>query len=271
MSAPSAVLPSVFVSHGSPTLILEADSPARAFLSGLGERLGRPAAILAVSAHWMTHRPLVSTAQRPETIHDFTGFPDALYRLTYPAPGAPALAERAAALLVEAGFPAGTDPRQGLDHGAWVPLRLMYPDAGIPVAQVSILPGQGAGVHLALGRALAPLRREGVLILGSGGAVHNLRHFRFGGGGLAPWATDFTGWLDTVTAAGDTDAVARWEEAPAAATAHPSDDHFLPLAVAMGAGTGAGGGRPQAERLHAGFEHGSLGMHAYAFRGAGEG
>lgn len=268
MSAP--VFPSVFVSHGSPTLILEPDSPGRAFLAGLGQRLGRPTAILAVSAHWMTRQPQVSTAERPETIYDFYGFPDALYRMTYPAPGAPALAERVRDLLVKAGFPAGTDPEQGLDHGAWVPLRLMYPDADIPVAQVSILPGQSGAVHLALGRALAPLRREGVLILGSGGAVHNLRQFRFGGGTLPPWAADFAGWLDRVAVSGDTGAVAQWEQAPAALMAHPSDDHFLPFAVAMGAGIGDGGDGPQGERLHGGFEHGSLGMHAYAFHTAGE-
>lgn len=267
----TAAFPSVFVSHGSPTLILEQGSPGRAFLSALGQRLGRPTGILAVSAHWMTRRPMVSTAVAPETIYDFYGFPDALYRMTYPAPGAPDLAQRAAGLLTDAGLTAGTDPSQGLDHGAWVPLRLMYPDADIPVAQVSILPGQGGGVHLDLGRALAPLRREGVLILASGGAVHNLRHFRFGGEGLPPWAADFAGWLDTVTATGDVEAVARWETAPAATLAHPSDDHFLPLAVAMGAGIGPGGERPRGERLHGGFEHGSLGMHAYAFHAADEG
>lgn len=255
--------PSVFLSHGSPTLILE-DSPGRAFLAGLGQQLdrrfGRPKAVLAVSAHWMTRVPAVGSAEQPETIHDFYGFPDALYAMRYPAPGAPALAERVQALTG-----AVADPAQGLDHGAWVPLKLMYPDADIPVAQFSVLPGRSAVDHLALGRALAPLRREGVLILASGGAVHNLRDFRFGESGPAAWAQAFAGWLDTALMEGDAEAIAAWKaRCPEARLAHPTDEHFLPLPVALG----AAGPSVRTERLHAGFEHGSIGMHAYAFHGA---
>ncbi|BAI71374.1 extradiol aromatic ring-opening dioxygenase [Azospirillum sp. B510] len=253
----SETFPSVFVSHGSPTLILEEDSAGRDFLSKLGQRLGRPSAILAVSAHWTTRVPAVSTAAAPETIHDFYGFPDALYRMRYAAPGAPALAERVMALTG-----AVTDPSQGLDHGAWVPLTLMYPQADIPVAQFSVMPYRSAADHIALGRLLEPLRREGVLILASGGAVHNLREFRFGGTSAAPWATGFADWLDRTLEAGDAEAVGNWLAAcPDARRAHPTDEHFLPLPVALG----AAGPRPKTERLHAGFEHGSLGMHAYAF------
>ncbi|MBP2298195.1 DODA-type extradiol aromatic ring-opening family dioxygenase [Azospirillum picis] len=256
--APAAVFPSVFVSHGAPTLTLET-SAGRDFLAGLGERLGRPSAILAVSAHWTTRSAAVSGAVAPETIHDFYGFPDALYRLRYPAPGAPALAERVAALTG-----AAIDPSQGLDHGAWVPLMLMYPQADIPVAQLSVMPGRSAAEHVALGRKLEALRREGVLVLGSGGAVHNLREFRFGGTGAASWATGFAGWLDAALEAGDAEAVGNWLTAsPDARRAHPTDEHFLPLPVALG----AAGPSPRTERLHAGFEHGSLGMHAYAFTG----
>ncbi|MGQ9365276.1 DODA-type extradiol aromatic ring-opening family dioxygenase [Azospirillum sp. ST 5-10] len=260
----STAFPTVFVSHGSPMLMLETASPGRDFLAGLGARLGRPRAILAVSAHWLTRRPMVSGAERPETVHDFYGFPDALYRLTYPAPGAPELAARVVGLLDAAGLPAGADPGQGLDHGAWVPLSLMYPDAGIPVAQLSVLPELDAAAHVALGRALAPLAREGVLVLGSGGAVHNLRALRRGVSGDPPaWAADFADWLDRAVAAGG-EALAAWAEQPTARAAHPSDEHFLPLPVALGAaGPGA-----RAERLHAGFEHGSLAMHAYAFHPA---
>lgn len=257
--------PSVFVSHGAPTLILE-DSAGRDFLAGLGKTLGRPSAILAVSAHWTTSGPAVSGATRPETVHDFYGFPDALYRLRYPAPGAPALAERAAALTG-----AAIDPSQGLDHGAWVPLLLMYPEADIPVAQFAVQPGRSAAEHIALGRQLAALRQEGVLILASGGAVHNLREFRFsrGGPGAPPaaWATGFIDWLDGALAAGDDQAVGEWlSRSPDARRAHPTDEHFLPLPVALG----AAGPSPRTERLHAGFEHGSLGMQAYAFHGASE-
>ncbi|MFD1626235.1 DODA-type extradiol aromatic ring-opening family dioxygenase [Azospirillum griseum] len=248
--------PSVFVSHGAPTLILE-NSPGRAFLAGLGERLGRPSAILAVSAHWTTRRPAVSTAAAPETVHDFYGFPDALYRLRYPAPGATALAERVAGLIGGV-----ADPTQGLDHGAWVPLKLMYPDADIPVAQVAVQPGRSAADHIAMGRQLAALRHEGVLILGSGGAVHNLREFQFGGVGVARWASDFANWLDSTLSAGDAEALANWQSrSPDARRAHPTDEHFLPLPVAFG----AAGEEVRAERLHAGFEHGSIGMQAYAF------
>ena len=258
MPSSTTQFPSVFVSHGAPTLVLET-SAGRDFLAGLGRRLGRPSAILAVSAHWTTRGPAVSGAAAPETIHDFYGFPDALYRMRYAAPGAPALAQRVAALTG-----AAIDPSQGLDHGAWVPLMLMYPEADIPVAQLSVMPHRSAADHIALGRQLESLRRDGVLILASGGAVHNLREFRFGGTGAAPWATSFADWLDATLAAGDTESLGDWLTAsPDARRAHPSDEHFLPLPVALG----AAGPAPKAERLHAGFEHGSLGMHAYSFTG----
>ncbi|WP_431855891.1 DODA-type extradiol aromatic ring-opening family dioxygenase [Azospirillum sp.] len=256
-----APFPTVFVSHGAPTLILE-DSPGRAFLAGLGERLGRPSAVLAVSAHWTTAAPTVSSAARPETVHDFHGFPRALYEMRYPAPGAPELAERVLGLLRAQDIAGSADPVQGLDHGAWVPLKLMYPDAGIPVAQLSVMPRRGAADHVALGRALAPLREQGVLILASGGAVHNLRDFRFGATGAAPWADAFARWLDETLMAGDVEGIARWtERCPEARVAHPTEEHFLPLPVALG----AAGPAPRAERLHDGFEHGSIGMQAYAF------
>lgn len=253
--------PSVFVSHGAPTLIIE-NSPGRDFLAGLGTTLGKPSAVIAVSAHWTTRAPAVSGAAQPETIHDFYGFPRPLYQMRYPAPGAVALADRVRALTG-----AVIDPDQGLDHGAWVPLMLMYPEADIPVAQLSVQPGRSAADHLALGRALEPLRRDGVLILGSGGAVHNLGDFRFGDGTAAGWAKGFAGWLDGVLMAGDTDSVAEWKtRCPEARLAHPTDEHFLPLPVALG----AAGPAVRTERLHAGFEHGSIGMHAYAFRGAND-
>jgi len=257
----TAPFPTLFVSHGAPTLIIET-SPGRAFLAGLGERLGRPSAILAVSAHWMTAEPAVSSAPQPQTVHDFYGFPDELYAMRYPAPGVPELATRALGLMRDAGLTASADPEQGLDHGAWVPLMLMYPQADIPVAQLSVQPRHSAADHIALGRALAPLRDQGVLILASGGAVHNLRDFRFGATKAAAWADAFARWLDETLTAGDVDAIAHWRErCPEARLAHPTDEHFLPLPVALG----AAGPTPRAERLHSGFEHGSIGMQAYAF------
>ena len=173
-------MPSVFVSHGSPTLILE-NLPARDFLSTLGSLLPRPKAIVAVSAHWNTERPAVSTAERPETIHDFYGFPDDLYRLHYEAPGAPELAERVAKMTG-----AVCDPSYGLDHGAWVPAMLGWPEADIPIFQLAVQPYMTPTHHIALGRKLAPLRDEGILVMGSGSATHNLRRLVRGQHGAKP-------------------------------------------------------------------------------------
>ncbi len=254
-------LPVVFVSHGSPMLVFEA-IPARDFLSGLAATLPRPEAILCVSAHWETASPAVSGVERPETIHDFYGFPPELYRLRYPAPGAPALAERVRATLAEAGIACTIDPARGLDHGAWNPLTLVYPEADIPVAQLSIQPQLGPAHHLALGQALAPLRHHGVLILASGGIVHNLRQFHVDRENAADWALSFDGWVAERIAAGDADALVDYRRTrPDGSRAHPTDEHFMPLFVALGAGMGTGPGRP----LHRSFAHGSLSMAAYAW------
>jgi 4,5-DOPA dioxygenase extradiol len=251
-------MPTVFVSHGSPMLILE-DLPARAFLATLGSRVPRPTAIVAVSAHWNTERPAVSTAARPETIHDFYGFPDALYRLHYPAPGAPELANRVAEMTG-----AVRDPGYGLDHGAWVPGLLGWPDADIPIFQLSVQPYATPADHIALGRTLAPLREEGVLVLGSGSATHNLRRLRRGEHDAAPesWAKQFDDWLAEKVEMGDEKALANYRsEAPYAKEAHPTDEHFLPLHVAFGAaGEGATG-----KALHRSFTSGNLSMASYAF------
>jgi len=260
----STQLPTVFVSHGAPTLAL-GDSAAKRFLSGLGETIGRPDAILCVSAHWETRTPMVSAAPAPETIHDFYGFPRALYALRYPAPGAVALAGRVAALLGAAGIENKTDDERGLDHGAWVPLMLMYPAADIPVVQLSVQPGRGAADHIAMGRALAALRGEGVLVIGSGSAVHNLNFFRPGGSDVPPWATAFDDWLADAVAAPPAVAAERiggyLEQQTDALTAHPSPEHYLPLPVALG----AAGGTSAGSVLHRGFMDGALGMAAYAF------
>lgn len=251
-------LPSLFVSHGPPSLELEA-SPARDFLAGLGTALGRPEAILCVSAHWQASRPSLGLAAAPETIHDFFGFPEALYRLSYPAPGARALAQRAAALLEAAGLPAVLDPERGLDHGAWAPLRLIYPEAGLPVTQLSLLADGGPAAHLALGRALAPLRAEGVLVLASGGATHNLMEWRAAGAQAPAWAVAFDDWLaERIEAGAIDDLVAYRERGPEARRAHPSEEHLLPLYVALGAAEGPG------RVLHRSFQS-SLSMATYAF------
>jgi len=260
------MLPSLFLSHGAPTLPLT-DTPARSFLSGLGGRLPGPKAILAISAHWETESPVVSAVDRNDTIHDFYGFPRPLYELTYPAPGAPSLAQEVAELVRGSGLSCGIDKARGLDHGAWVPLLLMYPEARIPVLQLSIQPHLGPAHHLRLGRALQRLRGEGVLILGSGSLTHDLSEFR--GQGLdapAPdWVSRFADWFsEKFEARLAEDLIDYRRQAPFAAKNHPSDEHLLPLFAALG----AAGTSWRAERLHASATYGILRMDVYAFDSA---
>lgn len=259
-------MPALFVSHGAPGLAVE-DGAAHRFLAGLGNRLGAPPAILVISAHFEAPVPTVTSARQPETIHDFVGFPAGLYRLTYPAPGSPALAASVAELLGEAGWPARTDPSRGLDHGAWVPLRLMYPAADVPVAQLSIDARRGAGHHYALGELLRPLRDQGVLIIGSGGATHNLRLF-FGAHHNDPppdWVRAFSDWVaEAVAEDRRQDLIDYRSQAPYAVDNHPSEEHFLPLLTALGA---AAPGETHL-RLHTSHTYGVLMMDNYLF-GAG--
>jgi 4,5-DOPA dioxygenase extradiol len=259
-------MPVVFVSHGSPMLPFE-DIPARKFLLGLAAKLPRPKAILCISAHWESPVVRATGAATLETIHDFYGFPKALYELEFDAPGSPELAARAVALLQDAGIAAEVDPGRGRDHGCWNPLMLIYPQSGIPVVQLSLLNGGDAEAHLKLGAALAPLRTEGVLIFASGGAVHNLRWLdREGRGGTIDWAEDFDAWVAEKIEAGDAQALAHYrDQAPNAALAHPSEEHFLPLLVAIGAAAN-GGGDAKGKRLHTSFDLGSLSMAAYEWR-----
>jgi 4,5-DOPA dioxygenase extradiol len=255
--------PSLFVSHGSPMLAIE-DSPAHRFLKEYGRELGRPAAILVVSAHWETERPTVATSARPGTVHDFSGFPPALYELTYPAPGAPELAGHAAALLEAAGFPADVDDTRGLDHGAWVPLLLMYPEADVPVTQLSLQTHLGPAHHFRIGEALRPLREAGVLVLGSGSLTHNLGEFRQHRGDRAPppWVVEFADWIADKIACGSIDDLLDYRRrTPHAERNHPTDEHLLPLFFALGAaGPGAYGAR-----VHTSNAYGVLAMDAYAF------
>jgi 4,5-DOPA dioxygenase extradiol len=257
------MLPSVFVSHGAPTLPLDA-CPAREFLKELGTKLERPRAVLCVSAHWETDRPAVNSVAVNDTIHDFYGFPEALYLMHYPAPGSADLAVVASIALAKAGYDAVVDTTRGLDHGAWVPLMLMYPEADVPVMQLSIQTRLGPDHHFKLGRALAPLREEGVLVLGSGGFVHNLRTLARGqiAAPEPEWAHDFAEWIGTALIEGRTDDLIDYRRrAPNGVQAHPTEDHFLPLFAALGAG-GAGA---SAMRLHTSTTFGSLRMDAYAF------
>lgn len=256
-------LPALFVSHGAPTLALE-PGPTRGFLAQLGATIGRPRAILSISAHWETAMPAVSTTLQPETIHDFYGFPEALYAMRYPAPGAPELAKQAVQLLAASGLGATTDEQRGLDHGAWVPLMLMYPEAGIPVTQLAVQTSLGSAHHWRLGEALRPLRDQGVLIIGSGSVTHNLGEFgrhRYDSP-PPPWVSAFNDWLHMTVESSDREALIDYRtRAPQAVRNHPTEEHLLPLLVAAGAATP--GSRPQ--RLHAAYTYGVIGMDAYRF------
>lgn len=258
------MLPAFFVSHGAPTLPLT-DAPVRRFLEGFAASLPeRPRAILVVSAHWETARPAVNAVAINQTIHDFYGFPRALYAMHYPAPGSAALAERVRALLADGGIASDIDTSRGLDHGAWVPLRMIFPEADIPVVQLSVQTGLGPGHHLALGRLLAPLREKGVLILASGSFTHDLSSFRDYADAIdAPepeWVTRFADWMDAALQQGRTDDLLAYrEQAPDARRNHPTEEHLLPLFVALGAGGDA------VRRLHASTTHGILRMDVYGF------
>ena len=239
--------------------------------TALGRRLPRPRAIVVASAHWETGLPTVTTTPTPQTMHDFGGFPAGLYELRYPAPGAPDLAHRVLELLDAAGLQASGDDRRGLDHGAWVPLMHLYPEADIPVVQLSVQPSLGAEHHLRVGASLAPLAAEGVLIIGSGHMTHNLHdwmmHVRASGVDVtetapAPYVEAFRRWIDDTLGSADTSALADWRRrAPHASRAHPTDEHFLPLPVAYG----AAGPAPRIEHFDAGVDAGVLAMDACAF------
>lgn len=259
------MLPSLYLSHGSPMLAL-LPSPARDFLAGLGGTFARPKAIVMASAHWETERPTISRMAVNDTIHDFYGFPPALYALRYPAPGDATLVERIAGLLHAAGLEPEVDETRGLDHGAWVPLLLMYPQHDIPVLQLSIQPWLGPEHQFQLGRALAPLRQEGVLVIGSGAFTHNLRRLRRDNinGPAEPDVAAFADWMHDAIAAHRLEELLDYRrKAPHAALQHPTDEHLQPLFVALGA---AGEDAP-AQRLHASTQYGVLRMDSFAFGG----
>ena len=256
-------LPALFVSHGSPTFAIEPGLAGPA-LTALGEALPRPKAVLIVSPHWMTPAPRVTTSAAPPTVHDFGGFPQALYALNYPAPGHPDLAIRTIEVLRAAGWAAGPDAERGLDHGAWVPLTYLMPQADVPVFQVSLPARLDGAQAYAFGQALAPLADEGVLIIGSGSLTHNLYEVRFDAPDAAgeAYATAFATWVREALLVRDHDRLKRTMTlAPQARRAHPTPEHLWPLMVAAGA---AGGGA-QVHHIECGMTHGVLSMDAFLF------
>ena len=254
--------PVLFVSHGAPDLLLDPGATGQRW-SELGAALPRPRAVLAVSAHWESAVPTVSRATAPATIYDFGGFPRVLYSLRYDAPGAPALADRVEGLLGAAGIPVSVASSRGLDHGAWAPLRLLYPAADIPVTQLAIQPQAGPRWHLRLGEALQPLREEGVLILASGAVTHNFSWLTIDATQPHPGAAAFADWLaEQLAGPGHEDLIDYRRTSTQGVAAHPTEEHLLPLFVALGAG---GQGIPQ--RFAPGFTYGGLAMDVYLWPG----
>ncbi len=264
MQPPPQALPSLFVPHGAPTFILKPGA-AGAALAQTGAALPRPRAIIMVSAHWDSDEPLVGFAARPETLHDFWGFPQALYSLRYPATGCPAGSQAVLEALQAAGFAAGRDLQRGLDHGAWIPLSLMFPDAEIPVLPLSIQSHRDAAHHYRLGQALQGLGQQGFLVIASGNLTHNLGDYQralMQSGQTPAYVRTFADWFARRLDEGDIEALIDYRrQAPGALQAHPQDDHLLPFFVALG----AAGAAPRSQRLHAGIDDFVLAMDAFRF------
>lgn len=230
----------LFISHGAPNLVLEPGKTGD-MLAHLGKTLPRPDAILAVSAHWDTRHPRITTSSKPDTIHDFAGFPAAMYEMQYPAPGAAGLADKVTATLASHHIVVEPDATRGLDHGVWVPLMLMYPEADIPVAQLSIQSHLGPQAHYQLGQALAAVQQQNVLLLCSGAITHNLHDFFTAdrNADVLDYVPAFSDWMAGRIAANDTAALLDYRrQAPGGVRAHPHEDHLMPLFVAIGAAQG---------------------------------
>jgi 4,5-DOPA dioxygenase extradiol len=255
-------LPSLFVSHGAPTFALQPGRAGQA-LRTLGTVLPRPRAVLVISPHWRTAGLEVTTHPQPPTLHDFAGFPEVLYELRYPAPGQCRVAQQVLACLTQAGFPARSNPKRGFDHGCWTPLMHLFPDADVPVVQLSLPLTDSFQVLGEVGQALSPLREAEVLILASGSITHNLYDLNSSPRDASGYATTFMEWVAHTLADGDLAALYDYRRlAPGAVRAHPSDEHLLPLFVAIGA---AGEDWIRSVRLPGGLIYGVLGMDAYAF------
>ena len=252
---------SLFLSHGAPTIALEKGPYAEA-LGRVGSVLPAPAAIIAFSGHFQAPGPIrIASGLRPPTVHDFSGFPAELFAIEYPAPGDPQLAEKVWSLLAASGRSALLDPNRGWDHGLWVPLRWMFPRAAIPIVEVSLSPNASPDELLAIGRALSPLREQGVLLIGSGGIVHNLARVRFGRADVDPWAQRFDDWIAERLASRDIPALTRYRtEAPDADLAVPTNEHFDPLFVALGYAAPEDRTVP----IYRGFEHGNISLQSFA-------
>jgi 4,5-DOPA dioxygenase extradiol len=275
MSGPA--LPALFISHGAPLFAIEAGASGPA-LTRLGQQLkaqagARLRGVVIMSPHWMARSPAVMSNPAPATWHDFGGFPPALYELDYPAPGAPELAAEVGALLREHGIATEADAKRPFDHGAWVPLMHLFPDADVPVVQIALPAGWGPEQVYAMGQALQPLRERGVLLVGTGSMTHNLAEFFGGQREAAPYVVEFSRWVESAIQRGDLAALFDYQQqAPNARRAHPGDDHFLPLFFALGAGGFGPGPAPvQPQYVSREVMYGILAMDSFALPALADG
>lgn len=254
-------LPAYFIAHGAPTLVLE-NNRYTAHIRKIAARHAKPNAVVIISAHWESPVQLIGGASQYSTIHDFYGFPPEMYQIQYPAIGKPALADKIKNLLGKANIPSEIDTKRGLDHGSWVVLRLMYPDADIPVVAMSVNPHAKAEDMYAVGKAIESLRDENVLIIGSGGTTHNLRKLYWGMEEPISWASKFEDWITNTTSAWNTKDLFNFMTlAPHAKDAVPTAEHFAPFLMAMGAGDK----EKQAKQEHKEFQAGSLSLITWKF------
>ncbi|MCL6662266.1 DODA-type extradiol aromatic ring-opening family dioxygenase [Paenibacillus amylolyticus] len=255
------MMPSLFIAHGAPSLALE-ENVYTEFLQKLGQELPKPKAIVLFSAHWESTTQLVSSVANYETIYDFGGFQPELYQIKYPAQGQAETTAEVERLFAEAGIPVQTDDVRGLDHGAWVVLRLLYPDADIPVIALSVNRYLTGEQQYQVGQALASLGEQDILVIGSGGTVHNLRRLNWESNGVDPWASEFDNWLHDKLVSWDTESLFSYDTlAPSAQAAVPTPEHFVPLLLAMGAGHQD----KQASLLFKAYQYGNLSLSCWKF------
>jgi 4,5-DOPA dioxygenase extradiol len=255
------MMPSYFFAHGAPSLVIDQNAYT-AFLKNFASDTPKPKAIVLFSAHWEKTEQTIGAVETYSTIYDFSGFPDELYQMTYPAKGERSLSEQIHALFANHGIPSGLDEERGLDHGAWALLKLIYPEADIPVVALSVNRYLSNEQQYQIGKALAKLREQDVLIIGSGGTVHNLRRLNWQGEGSHEWAESFDLWLQSKLEAWDINALFNYGElAPNAQAAVPTNEHFIPLLLAMGTGDK----NREAELLHRSYQFGSLSLSCWRF------
>ncbi len=267
---PGPSLPALFISHGAPLFAMDAGESGPA-LTRLGQRIKQQAGtglrgVVIMSPHWMAREPAIMSTPKPQTWHDFGGFPAELYKLDYPASGAPELAGEVGELLRKHGIAVRADAKRPFDHGAWVPLMHLFPQADVPVVQLALPAGWGPEQVYAMGQALQPLRERGVLLVGTGSMTHNLAEFFGGQREAAPYVLEFSRWVESAIGRGDLAVLFDYrKQAPHAERAHPSDDHFLPLFFALGAGGfGQGASAVQPQYVSREVMYGILAMDSFA-------